>query len=133
MGFSAMAQFVNQEMAAVVAENVYGQIQNNTMLSEVSPQATVVQDQQGVAAYYIFKYGDNNGFVVVSADERVYPVLAYSPKGSWEEEKPSPAVVDWMGVYLKQIEDVRSNNIKLNLIQIYEKVFFYNWNDNALY
>ena len=38
---------------------------------------------------YIFNWGENDGFAIVVADDRVFPILAYSEKGKFENEKGS--------------------------------------------
>lgn len=38
---------------------------------------------------YIFNWGENDGFAIVAADDRVFPILAYSEKGKFENEKGS--------------------------------------------
>jgi len=106
------SQFVTEQTALKVEENIYQQIHQNPFSVSMNPEIEIVNDKNNLPAYYIFKYEANNGFVVVAADERVIPLLAYSPKGSWENERPCPAHQSWMNNYITQIEDVRFNNIQ---------------------
>lgn len=49
-------------------------------------------------AYYIFN-GQDNGFVIVSGDERMPTILAYSDNSSFECEELPPAVRYWLECY----------------------------------
>lgn len=60
--------------------------------------------------YYVFSSGKN--FIIVAADDDVYPVLAYSFESTYRTENLSPEFEFWMGSYEKQILQVRTNNIE---------------------
>ena len=60
--------------------------------------------------YYVFSSGKN--FIIVAADDDVYPVLAYSFESSYRQENQSPEFEFWMSSYEKQILQVRKNSIK---------------------
>jgi hypothetical protein len=57
----------------------------------------------GHDVYYIFNF-KNGGFVIVSADDAVPPVLAYSFEGSFSQENRPPQYINWMEGYAKQID-----------------------------
>jgi len=46
-------------------------------------------ESQTVPAYYVFANGEEQGFVIVSGDDRCYPVLGYSETGNFNEEVES--------------------------------------------
>ncbi len=106
------SQIVKEQTALKVAENVYQQIQQIQAMSKITPVIEIINDKNGQAAYYVFKYGSANGYIVISAEKNVFPLLAYSSKGIWDSDSPCPAHDDWMNTYVLQIEDVRQNNIK---------------------
>lgn len=54
---------------------------------------------------------DGGGFVVVSAEEKVKPVLAYSTSGSFDVEKMAPGFDFTLSSYIDEIDFVRENNI----------------------
>jgi len=56
----------------------------------------------GKVVYYAFNFSDQ-GFVIVSADDAVTPVLAYSFDGVYTRENQPPQFMDWMGKYALQI------------------------------
>jgi len=68
---------------------------------------------RGEIMYYVF---DNNGsgFVIVSADYRVVPVLAYSAQSVWDmtpDQVYGSNVYGWMQVYADQIQYVRDQDL----------------------
>lgn len=57
---------------------------------------------------YIINRGDNNGFVIVSSDDRVHPLLAYSNNGTFVNEKGSIVDVEFTSLiddYIKENKD----------------------------
>lgn len=60
---------------------------------------------------YVFSY-DKGGFVVVSADDNVTPILGYADSGSFDADNLPPNFVAWLNYYGKQIAYARQNNIK---------------------
>ena len=62
--------------------------------------------------FYVFGTEDNKGFVIVSGDDRVSPVLGYSYTNSFSAENMPDNVTWWLGQYAKQIEYAIENNIE---------------------
>ncbi|NPA67545.1 MAG: T9SS type A sorting domain-containing protein [Chlorobi bacterium] len=63
--------------------------------------------------YYIFNFKGTKGFIIISASDNVYPVLAYSFESFFNknEEKPE-AYTEWMSELEKQIDFAIKNKIK---------------------
>lgn len=57
-------------------------------------------------AYYIFTATDNNGFVIVSGDDRLSPIVGYSTNAV-SGEMP-PALTAWLKEYSEYVNDVRA-------------------------
>lgn len=57
----------------------------------------------GQPALYVFRHNDNRGYLVVSADDAVSPLLGYSDNGEIPERIP-PAMQWWLEEYAAQIE-----------------------------
>jgi hypothetical protein len=53
---------------------------------------------------YIFNNETYNGFVIVSGNKAVYPVLAYSLEEEFNEAEIPSVVKEWLDIYKKQIE-----------------------------
>jgi len=62
----------------------------------------------GEPVYYAFNFTDQ-GFIIVSAEDAVTPVLAYSYEGRYSGENPPPQFISWMEGYAKQIGYSRTN------------------------
>lgn len=68
---------------------------------------------------YIFNY-DGGGFVVLSADTRQVPVLAYSEKQSFITDSLLPGTKAWTQSVSDEIEDIRSQNRKAKGLAVAE-------------
>lgn len=68
-----------------------------------------LQNKSEEAAYYVFNQEGNNGFVIVSADDRTAEeVLGYSEKGSFNIEKINPNFRWWLDRYAEEITALQS-------------------------
>ena len=68
-----------------------------------------VKEEDNLPVYFIFNINDK-GFIIISADDAVTPVLAYSFEGIYTEENPAPQFIAWMGQYMRQISHARKTN-----------------------
>ena len=97
------AKKVEINVAKQVASNFYFE-NSNTNISAKS--ITITQNytvaENSVPVYYVFNF-NNNGFVIVSADDAVIPILGYSYEGTYSEENQAPDFIYWMSMYKKQI------------------------------
>ena len=57
--------------------------------------------------YYVFNIGDNDGFVIVSGDDRTTPVLGYSDEGSFDLSRMPENMKYWLGSYGEQLKALR--------------------------
>lgn len=65
------------------------------------------------AAFYVFTTEQQPGFVIISADDAVRPVLGYSTNNGFAEVgNISPEVSYWLDWYAQQIYAVQQNNLK---------------------
>lgn len=67
--------------------------------------------RDGMPSIYVFNI-DGGGFVVVSAEEKVKPVLAYSEKGSFDADNTADGFGFTIRKYQEEIDYVRKNNIE---------------------
>jgi hypothetical protein len=63
------------------------------------------------AYYYVFNKGINQGFVIVSGDDRCYPILGYTTKGNFIESKLPCNLKAFLQDYANQIKYIQDNNI----------------------
>jgi len=59
-----------------------------------------------VPGLYVYNIGDNQGFVILSGDDRAVPVLAYSDTGSFDIDNAPDNVKWWMQYYTEALEQV---------------------------
>ena len=62
------------------------------------------------AYYYIFNTEGNNGFVIVSGDDRTPAVLGYSDEGSFDVERIPSNMKYWLSCYEEQLEALSQMN-----------------------
>lgn len=62
-------------------------------------------------AYYVFNKVGGNGFVIVSGDDIIKPLLAYSYANSFHIENMPDNLRSWMAYYREQINWAREENI----------------------
>ncbi|MBB6680267.1 C10 family peptidase [Aequorivita sp. 609] len=80
----------------------------NIQISQIVP----INDKRNVAAFYVINY-QNGGFLLLSADNRVKPILAYSESDFFDvdlDDKPL-GIIDWQTNVTKNIEYIRENNL----------------------
>ncbi len=54
-------------------------------------------------AYYVFDRGTDGGYVIVSGDDRLRPVLGYAAQGRFDEDSIPPNMRWWLGEYAREI------------------------------
>jgi len=62
--------------------------------------------------FYIFSSISSKGFIIVSGDDNVKPVLAYSDEVGFNAAGIAPDVAWWLNGYKQQIEEIIQNNIQ---------------------
>lgn len=63
------------------------------------------------AYYYIYNRGDNEGFVIVSGDDRLEQILAYSYEGHFSIETAPREVLYWLGNFDREIESLHRSGV----------------------
>ena len=110
---------VDRETAAVVA--------NNFMLSKASALAnhpspglrliyqematgTLTPQSDALPIFYVFS-SDSSGYVIISGDDKMSPVLSYSTTGHFDMSDVPPALSQWLESYKQQILWLINNNV----------------------
>lgn len=57
--------------------------------------------------YYVFNAGPDQGFVIVSGDDRTETVLGYATSGNFDVDNIPPAMADLLNYYAAQIEAIQ--------------------------
>jgi hypothetical protein len=107
--FSVFAKPVDVNKAQKVAFNFlsnYIPIQNANecvlVYTEASKSYSNLNKTESQNYFYIFNY-QNKGFAMVSADDVMIPVFAYSYQNNFETQQMPPQVVKWLEGYKEQV------------------------------
>lgn len=110
----AFAKHIPVEFAKKIAKNFYYERVNQVKsmkYEEVSLSfyRDYSSQKSFEPAFYIFNVGENNGYVIVSADDALPPVLGYSFKKSFHFEKISPTLLLFLNDYATALDEIRMN------------------------
>ena len=107
------AQPVRADMAKEIAKTVYWQYieRKSPEARDVEPSEHLVRIYGNDTVYYVFNFSEQKGFIILSADERAYPLLAYSRQGSYHESNQPPAFAAWMSRKAAEISYLIANQI----------------------
>ena len=114
------AKQIDTELAETIARNFYKEavIRNNAFINVDAAVFNVVEKPESVLKgkknnlYYVFAVNETNGFVIVSADDRVIPVLGYALEGTYDTENKAITFRKWMDDYGKQIKLAIVNDLQ---------------------
>ncbi|MDP7027309.1 MAG: C10 family peptidase [Candidatus Marinimicrobia bacterium] len=95
--------------AEIVARNLYNMRRNFNLFNELKVESIEVLNKDINKLIYLFHL-DPHGFIMVSADDRCTPVLAYSFNNSFELESIPPNVSWVVEKYKKNILDTINSN-----------------------
>ena len=100
------AKVVGQQF--LIAKAVSGQIRtvSDVALSYTSfaPAPATDQSAEPIVCYYVFNINSTQGFVIVSGDDAVAPILGYSNQASFDADHIPPHVAAWLKGYEDQIK-----------------------------
>ncbi len=117
---SLNAKPISEQMAQQVAVNFYTtkvvpQSSKSISTSLVHREEAVTLNNEiikvPIALYYVFNI-DNEGFVVVSGDDKLIPIIAYSNEGNFSQERMPIHVAKWFQQYKNEIKYVLENGIQ---------------------
>ncbi|MDY0141145.1 MAG: C10 family peptidase [Bacteroidales bacterium] len=120
------AQNISRNEALQIGEKFYTRkasafsIEKSTTI--ISKEA-LIKSPSGNESIYVFNYL-SGGFVLVSADQRAVPVLAYSLDSEFDTQNLAPATQLWIDKYLEQYDLIVENNVSTNdkLMQMWDEV-----------
>jgi hypothetical protein len=96
------------EALALVGKSQRTARTTETILKEVEGLKTFA-DRQGKAIFYVITYKNNQGFLVLSADKRMKPVLAFSDTGTFDLQTDNPGIQLWKDLIAETAAGVRQN------------------------
>lgn len=102
---------VDLSSASKVAINFYYERVNqyrSVNYKDIKIQCHKTYKENGITLYYTF-FIQPGGFIIVSANDRIQPVLGYSFEGDASNSEMPPAMSERMKIYCKQIKYVFDN------------------------
>ena len=117
---SLKAAQVPENLAKIVAENfLKKQINNDPNLKgktfNLNVAEVVKMKSSSSTAFFIFNIS-NSGFIIISGDDKVYPILGYSFTNALNMNDLPPALSQWLDNYNEQISFEAGKNITRNEI-----------------
>ena len=84
-------------------------IEDKKIVKEIFP----VKDKEGETLFYIINY-EKKGFLILSADKRISPILAYSANNEFRTNAKSysPGLEDWLSIIKETIRTARIKQIE---------------------
>lgn len=71
------------------------------------------RSQAADSPYYVFNIGEEQGFVIVSGDDRTPEVLGYSERGAFDIDRLPPSFEEMLQGYADQIKYLQENNVQV--------------------
>ena len=102
----ADAKIVAQNFYSLQFEQIKGSIPDNLIVSE----SFILTGEKGETLLYVFNF--ENGFVLVSADDAITPILGFSLKNKYHENNQPDAVIDLLEHYKNQIINAIKNKLE---------------------
>lgn len=107
VSFSSFARSVSRERALKVAENFVSRYAGAHTSLSFECQKITGSDHK--PAYFVFNTG-NHGFVIVSGDDSVSPILGYSTESNFDSSSVPSNVSWWLGMISDGISKLRQSN-----------------------
>lgn len=111
----ALAFSVSAAIAAPVDVTIardYGQKFVRNTLGQKAAEITLAYtktNESGLTSLYVFNF--DHGFVMVAADDRAYPILAYSEEGTFDADNMAEGLQYYLGHYERQIQFAVEHNL----------------------
>lgn len=81
-------------------------------MSETAMSKARRRSQQVPDYYYVFNVGQDQGYVIVSGDDRTEPILGYSNNGTFDVDNIPCNMAVWLQGYADQIKYIQEHNIQ---------------------
>ncbi|MBP5380301.1 MAG: C10 family peptidase [Bacteroidaceae bacterium] len=93
---SAVAEPVTLKQAKDIAANY---MKEGNAPKMAKRKAQVAEDEESTQPLYIFSRGENQGFIIVSGDDAMPPIIGYTEQGDFDEDDMPPALRDMLNYY----------------------------------
>ncbi len=112
-------EVVPVEKAKVIAKNFYYErrsLSSDIIYYDINLNDNYTIYNENKPVIYIFNVNNNEGFIIISAESNVYPVLGYSFNGRYDinDDDTPPAFTDLLNSCKEQIIYVRNHELSGN-------------------
>lgn len=104
---------IDRNTATTIAVNFWKTHASKSMATGM-PTITNYASANGLDNMYIFSINEGNGFVIVSADDRVWPILGYSTTGNLDGENIPVNTKEMLQNFNEEIQYCMDNNLPAN-------------------
>ena len=113
MALSALAAPVTLQQARQQAQLFMTRLGNYADLQLAQKQTfRGAPSSQQTAPYYVFNDSQQQGFVIVSGDDRAPAILGYSTEGSFAEEDMPTNMQAWLDEYARQVRWIQEHDVQ---------------------
>ena len=114
--FSAFAGQIDVNNAKNVAKNFYWEkvtLRKGTTYNNINLSLVSTRSEGNIPVYYVFNVNQDDGFVIIAADDDVYPFLGFAFTGKYMDNIEQPInFIEWMDHSKDQILFVRENGLQ---------------------
>lgn len=121
---SVFAEPITLEVAKQTAEQFLKNANNSVLKTHIEyyltdagdlfPSNNQLKSNNNSRSMFLFNIGDSAGFIIVSGDNAVQPILGYSNVGNIDITTIPPSVKSWLENYHNQILDAQKNTVFQN-------------------
>ena len=118
LSLSVLGKIVPEKQAEKVAKNYFYQVINSLKNTEKTEWGDIVlncivsPEKDKITNYYIFNVNGNNGFVLISSNYSITPVLAYSFEAGFNFDNIAPGQQLFLDYYSESIKYAFENNLE---------------------
>lgn len=109
-----LAEYVPVEKAETVAEKAFVYLTGIKQTKIVLENAPIVHSKKNTDLFYIFNIENSTGYIIVSADDRIRPVLGYSNESNFVKNNVPIQLASWLQNREERIFYAIDNNIESN-------------------
>ena len=93
-------------MSAAAAPRSLRQAQQSVPGTHALQHCHTAIQPDGTPAFYVFNRGENEGFVIVSSDDRARTILGYTDTGRWDENDMPTNMRAWLDNYVAVLRNI---------------------------
>ena len=105
--FTAFSQSMDVNSAKTFAEK-WMNVSEQKSANDLTCVYTYANAEKSQEYFYIFNSKANKSFIIVSADERILPILGYSDEGCFDASNMPPNMSNWLKGYADEMDYVFS-------------------------